>query len=121
MPIHYYSPTRNAGDPIAIGPVFSANPVATASDALSPSMAAASPGQGTSQAVVVGKSANPQEVQSHMAADAAQGVVADSSEAPPEHLKETVKKKLTSSVKTIVDDGVRAAGDFLGDVLNKAL
>ena len=107
--ITYYLPFDSASPLL---PVFAGNPSFGIKDATAVAVSAANPGQGSQQAIQMGKSSNPAETQGHITADALEGIIPDQSAEPPQHLKEKVKKEVTTMVSTGFED-VKKAGEGL--------
>ena len=110
--VTYYLPFDGASPLL---PVFAGNPSFGVQDATAVAMTAASPGQGSQQAIQMGKSSNPAETQGHITADALDGTIPDQSVDPPPHLVDNVKKEVVSMVHTGAEDLKKGAESVVKD------
>jgi hypothetical protein len=104
-----------------IAPLFSSNPTSGADTITTTAMMAGTPGQGTQNTIAVGASSNPGETIAHIEATSIEGVIPDSTEPPPEHLKDKIKKKVEDTTTGLVADTVTAGKKVAKDAVQKGI
>lgn len=95
---------------------FSSTPATGVTEAAPLAYSAANPGQGTPQQIELAKSANPQDVAAHMAAESVSGALADQTkqiaDEQKKHVEEEVKKISEDMVKGTVNEANKLVQDF---------